>query len=149
MQMISNCWSLNLNLFSEPSIGSRGKTLRTSGNFLNLENDRIIYNSSFYSLTGPNALARTSLLERQEKLQYNCEEMPLNGIRREMVDPEEFHNILVDEKHKLLYCYVPKVTKFLVDCILSEICFRIISNQSEKRSESFKNQSGSIRLILT
>lgn len=63
-----------------------------------------------YSWTGPNALARSALLERQERLQYNCEEIlkranSTNGT----LSPESFRNILVDEQHELLYCYVPKV----------------------------------------
>ncbi|XP_078040303.1 carbohydrate sulfotransferase 11 isoform X2 [Augochlora pura] len=63
-----------------------------------------------YSWTGPNALARSALVERQERLQYNCEEI-LNdvGTVDEVSDPESFRNILVDEQHDLLYCYVPKV----------------------------------------
>lgn len=65
---------------------------------------------SVYSWTGPNALARSALVERQERLQYNCEEIfedrdSLNGD----LNPESFRNILVDEQHELLYCYVPKV----------------------------------------
>ncbi|XP_076281739.1 carbohydrate sulfotransferase 11 isoform X2 [Lasioglossum baleicum] len=63
-----------------------------------------------YSWTGPNALARSALVERQERLQYNCEEV-LGDLdtANEVSDPESFRNILVDEQHELLYCYVPKV----------------------------------------
>lgn len=95
--------------FSEPSIGSRGEIWRESRNSLNFENEKFVDIRSSFSWTGPNALARSSLLERQEKLQFNCEEIPDKEIRRGIVDPKEFHNILVDEQHKLLYCYVPKV----------------------------------------
>lgn len=66
---------------------------------------------SVYSWTGPNALARSALVERQERLQYNCEE--ILGDREDQeeddLNPESFRNILVDEQHELLYCYVPKV----------------------------------------
>lgn len=63
-----------------------------------------------YSWTGPNALARSALVERQERLQYNCEEILADQQpRNEDLNPESFRNILVDEQHELLYCYVPKV----------------------------------------
>ncbi|XP_043664751.1 carbohydrate sulfotransferase 11-like [Vespula pensylvanica] len=63
-----------------------------------------------YSWTGPNALARSALLERQERLQYNCEEIiKRNNVENGTLSPESFRNILVDEQHELLYCYVPKV----------------------------------------
>ncbi|XP_076685245.1 carbohydrate sulfotransferase 11 isoform X2 [Andrena cerasifolii] len=61
-----------------------------------------------YSCTGPNALARSALVERQERLQYNCEEI-LGDVENEVSSPESLRNILVDEQHELLYCYVPKV----------------------------------------
>ncbi|XP_017876663.1 carbohydrate sulfotransferase 11-like [Ceratina calcarata] len=65
---------------------------------------------SVYSWTGPNALARSALVERQERLQYNCEELFGEKNSRDVdLDPESFRNILVDEQHELLYCYVPKV----------------------------------------
>lgn len=60
----------------------------------------------FYSWTGPNALARSALMERQEMLQYNCE---LESNEVDTLNPESFRNILVDDSHELLYCYVPKV----------------------------------------
>ncbi|CAK9817069.1 Carbohydrate sulfotransferase 11 [Anthophora plagiata] len=64
-----------------------------------------------YSWTGPNALARSALVERQERLQYNCDEIVGGdrGSQNEDLNPESFRNILVDEQHELLYCYVPKV----------------------------------------
>lgn len=65
---------------------------------------------SVYSWTGPNALARSALVERQERLQYNCEEIfEDRDSLNENLNPESFRNILVDEQHELLYCYVPKV----------------------------------------
>lgn len=70
-------------------------------------------NKYIYSWTGPNALARSALVERQERLQYNCE---LENVEVDIaaLNPESFRNILVDDLHELLYCYVPKVSKFIV-----------------------------------
>lgn len=64
-------------------------------------------NKYIYSWTGPNALARSALVERQERLQYNCE-LESSEVDNEL-NPESFRNILVDDLHELLYCYVPKV----------------------------------------
>ncbi|XP_011685749.1 PREDICTED: carbohydrate sulfotransferase 11-like isoform X1 [Wasmannia auropunctata] len=65
-------------------------------------------NKYIYSWTGPNALARSALVERQERLQYNCE-LESNEVDIPALNPELFRNILVDDLHELLYCYVPKV----------------------------------------
>lgn len=75
----------------------------------NDEKKRLFEAENFkYSWTGPNALARSALVERQERLQYNCEEV-LGDVQDEISRPESFRNILVDDQHELLYCYVPKV----------------------------------------
>lgn len=58
-----------------------------------------------YSVAGPNALARSVLLDRQERLQLNCD----NIMDQDDPEPQMFHHLIVDEQHKLLYCYVPKV----------------------------------------
>ncbi|EZA47465.1 Carbohydrate sulfotransferase [Ooceraea biroi] len=65
-------------------------------------------NKYIYSWTGPNALARSVLVERQERLQYSCE-LESNEVNVGAFNPESFRNILVDDLHELLYCYVPKV----------------------------------------
>lgn len=68
-----------------------------------------------YSWTGPNALARSALVERQERLQYNCEleSSDVDMNKSIALNPESFRNILVDNSHELLYCYVPKVRDLL------------------------------------
>ena len=75
------------------------------------EGDRKSYepNKYIYSWTGPNALARSALVERQERLQYNCELESNDEVGIDELTPESFRNILVDDLHELLYCYVPKV----------------------------------------
>lgn len=68
-------------------------------------------NKYIYSWTGPNALARSALIERQERLQYNCE---LENSETDIeLNSELFRNVLVDDLHELLYCYVPKVLHLL------------------------------------
>lgn len=73
-------------------------------------------NKYIYSWTGPNALARSALVERQERLQYNCE-LDSSEVDGTALNPESFRNILVDDLHELLYCYVPKVSKLIVTFI--------------------------------
>ncbi|XP_058794472.1 carbohydrate sulfotransferase 11 [Phymastichus coffea] len=71
------------------------------------DNDKI--ESPDNSWSERNSLARTTLFDRQERLQQRCEQMTRNEPTMTIDDPKIFHNILVDDKHKLLYCYVPKV----------------------------------------
>ena len=71
--------------------------------------NEIVLDETPYSWSGPNALARSTLLDRQERLQDKCDQMSRDKVLPQMQDPEEFRNLLVDDKHKLLYCYVPKV----------------------------------------
>ncbi|KAK1126914.1 hypothetical protein K0M31_004535 [Melipona bicolor] len=87
---------MDANIIGEQTDDERRKSFETEG--------------SVYSWTGPNALARSALVERQERLQYNCEEIfGDKNSQNDDLNPESFRNILVDEQHELLYCYVPKV----------------------------------------
>lgn len=100
-------------MYLESYVGSRGEMSKETKFTMDLENEKKIFDiTSIYSWTGPNALARSSLIERQENLQNNCEELPDIDNRRKIMGLGEFSNILVDEKHKLLYCYVPKVREY-------------------------------------
>ncbi|XP_012261286.2 carbohydrate sulfotransferase 11 [Athalia rosae] len=72
--------------------------------------------STRYSILGPNALARSAFLERQERLQKNCDAIyqinENNGHKNYAhvsIEPDMFRHFIVDDQHKLLYCYVPKV----------------------------------------
>lgn len=56
------------------------------------------------------ALTRSVFVERQERLQANCDSI-FKDSNATVTDSAQFHNFLVDEMHKLLYCYVPKVNK--------------------------------------
>lgn len=62
-----------------------------------------------YTWNSSNALARSALVERQERLQYNCDIFTSRNRPKRTLVPDDFRNLIVDEKHELLYCYVPKV----------------------------------------
>ncbi|CAK9802330.1 Carbohydrate sulfotransferase 11 [Anthophora quadrimaculata] len=96
------------------SISSSTVNTATAGERVSMNDERrrsFDTEEIMYSWTGPNALARSALVERQERLQYNCDEIVGGdrGSQNEDLNPESFRNILVDEQHELLYCYVPKV----------------------------------------
>ncbi|XP_066996722.2 carbohydrate sulfotransferase 11 [Anabrus simplex] len=71
--------------------------------FLQLVNYGHLNNSS-----SQNEKKRPTDLKRKKHLQMMCD-MLANKTDGESLTRENFDHILVDEKHKLLYCYVPKV----------------------------------------
>lgn len=103
-------WEIVLLLFNILSLTIDASIV---GEHISMNDDRkrsMEIDDSVYSWTGPNALARSALVERQERLQYNCEEiLGDREFENENLNPKSFRNILVDEQHELLYCYVPKV----------------------------------------
>lgn len=52
---------------------------------------------------------RSNLLDREDYLHERCKELGRNQTLEDLKSPKDFHNIIVDEQHELLYCYVPKV----------------------------------------
>ncbi|KAJ8669626.1 hypothetical protein QAD02_000885 [Eretmocerus hayati] len=72
-------------------------------------NENLNSDESFYSGFGSSPLARSALLERQEQLQYKCDQMTRENPLEPIEEPKAFENLLVDDRHRLLYCYVPKV----------------------------------------
>lgn len=46
-------------------------------------------------------------ISRQEQLMIGCDNLNIKSKRK--VNKSELDHIIVDRKHKLLYCYVPKV----------------------------------------
>lgn len=53
-------------------------------------------------------LTQSLNLGRQELIQEACARFPPNYSLEEL-QPDHLEHILVDDEHKLLYCYVPKV----------------------------------------
>lgn len=66
-------------------------------------------------------LTQSSNLQRQELLQQTCERLGLLNKTWNQLKTEQMEHLLVDKGHKLLYCYVPKVSEnfsFLKFCLL-------------------------------
>lgn len=65
-------------------------------------------------------LIQSNNIQRQELLQQKCDKYDLDN--NELYQNNSIHNmndadlehLLIDRKHKFLYCYVPKVSSFLV-----------------------------------
>ncbi|XP_050670595.1 carbohydrate sulfotransferase 11 [Leptidea sinapis] len=53
-------------------------------------------------------LTQSLNLARQEHIQETCARLPVNWTVDDL-PPNQLEHILIDDKHKLLYCYVPKV----------------------------------------
>lgn len=54
-------------------------------------------------------LTQSSNLARQELIQETCRRYPPNHSLEDL-PANQLEHILINEKHKLLYCYVPKVS---------------------------------------
>jgi chondroitin 4-sulfotransferase 11 len=74
----------------------------------------LVYRQPWVNNSGQILLTRMIYIERQEHLQKMCNLGVSNGSAPLILSDDElqkgtFDHILVDEKHRLLYCYVPKV----------------------------------------
>lgn len=68
-------------------------------------------NKLFSERQHENELTESMNIERQELLQKVCDEIGHNKTF-ERLNEEQLDHLLVDKGHKLLYCYVPKVSLF-------------------------------------
>ncbi|VVD05327.1 unnamed protein product [Leptidea sinapis] len=58
-------------------------------------------------------LTQSLNLARQEHIQETCARLPVNWTVDDL-PPNQLEHILIDDKHKLLYCYVPKRTLMIL-----------------------------------
>lgn len=73
-------------------------------------NDNEVSEGREYSLE----LTQSLNLGRQELMQEKCRRSPPKYFLDDL-PPSQLEHILIDEEHKLLYCYVPKVSFFKVN----------------------------------
>ncbi|CAH0549616.1 unnamed protein product [Brassicogethes aeneus] len=75
-----------------------------------------------YLVKGDDSYPWLNQVLRQEKLYKNCDVLHL---KRDYLDTNTLDHILVDHKHKLLYCYVPKIA-----CTNWKRVLMVLTNQS-------------------
>jgi len=68
-------------------------------------------NNNVLKLTKDHSFELTQSLnvQRQETMLKMCETLNINNNNLEELYDEQMEHLLVDKKHKFLYCYVPKV----------------------------------------
>lgn len=59
-------------------------------------------------------LTQSSNLQRQELLQQVCERLGSANKTWTQLKADQMDHLLVDKAHKLLYCYVPKVSEVIL-----------------------------------
>uniref|UniRef100_A0A1A9WL28 Carbohydrate sulfotransferase n=1 Tax=Glossina brevipalpis TaxID=37001 RepID=A0A1A9WL28_9MUSC len=64
-------------------------------------------------------LTQTINMQRQEYMQKQCETLGYNILDLNDLTEQQMEHMIVDRKHKLLYCYVPKITSYITDHIES------------------------------
>lgn len=80
----------------------------------------LVYRHLFVNDSNQILLTRMVYLDRQELLQKMCHNYMQDFKHRPNVTEyrEMFDHLLVDKKHRLLYCYVPKVCLVQDKCLL-------------------------------
>jgi hypothetical protein len=80
----------------------------------------LVYRHLFSNDSNQILLTRMVYLDRQEHLQKMCSNYMQDFKHQPNVTKyrEMFDHLLVDEKHRLLYCYVPKVRVIQDKCLL-------------------------------
>lgn len=86
-------------------------------------------------------LIQANNLQRQELMQTICEQyFDPNDQSVDNIPNDKMEHLLIDEKHKFLYCYVPKVSGF---CFLSKMFYDllILTNVSALRKDIYQMKS--------
>lgn len=80
-------------------------------------------------------LTQANNVQRQELIQRACERRgeggastnnPIEELNR--IPAEQLQHLLIDEKHKFLYCYVPKVSKIMSKLKVLLVLIEVIAN---------------------
>lgn len=69
----------------------------------------LLINAQMTNLSHEFELIQTTNLQRQELLQKMCDTLNINERNIESLTDDQLEHLLIDRKHKMLYCYVPKV----------------------------------------
>lgn len=100
-------------------------------------------------------LTQTINLQRQEYLQKHCDTLGYSRMDINNLTAEQMDHMIVDQEHKLLYCYVPKVSKGV--CLLMPRYLRSVNKMcvcvcvcvlSRTNSEEYFNKLNKNKSLL-
>ncbi len=58
---------------------------------------------------------------RKQLLREMCDEDSVEKQSLEKFSNSDFKNLVVDDNHGIIYCYIPKVIQTLINCVVEKI----------------------------